>query len=96
MSKVRLTVSTVDSVDMLANGPGVGERVDSLNCQALATRETPKGARLQGEHGHDGKYAQHSDNLILGLEEEGEVEDEDEDEGEGEDTIFSTDSRKGV
>lgn len=50
---------------MLARHPEVSERVNSLNYQALATRETPKGARLQGEHRHDGKYAQHSDNLVF-------------------------------
>lgn len=63
--KEKPTISTMNSVNMLAMLSELSERVNSFDCQALATRETPEGARLQGEHGHDGKYAQHSDNLIF-------------------------------
>lgn len=55
----------MNSVNMLAIPSELSEWINSFNCQALAAREAPEGARLQGEHGHDGKYAQHSDNLIL-------------------------------
>lgn len=61
----KLTISTVNSVNMLANSPEVSERINPLNCQSLTARETPEGTRLQGEHGQDGEYAQHSDNWIL-------------------------------
>lgn len=74
MGEVKLTVSTVNSVNVLADPPKVSDRVNSLDCQALATRETPKGTRLQGEHRHDGEYAQHSDNLALGPDDDGDGE----------------------
>lgn len=73
----------MNSVNMLADLPMVGERINSLDCQTLAARETPKGARLQGEHGHDGENAQHSDNLLFFLALDGGEEEDD----DGEDSL---------